>query len=309
MAAMNGLISSLIQNAGQAVANTIKAAFDVKDKLKGAKKDLAKQKALAKEGMPAGNQALSMMNDAGTESGDTKETMRTQMASLANQTAAAMNKAGASDVSVSQNTDKSLGDSTSEMIQLSQQADAMAKAASQQSKTGLKTEVAVERAARVKENAVAMALFAQASGDQDGKEEERGRFLAENPEMVAKVLSDMNSNATDMTEQLGVASAQEILTQMIQSKDPNLQKAAAGAIANMPHNASANMENVMDAFTDPIDGIFDKEGMMAFMNTISNEGGELGQKMAREMLDSGSPYDPDTAKVKSGRFKSCKKLI
>ena len=67
-----------------------------------------------------------MMNDAGTESGDTKETMRTQMASLANQTAAAMNKAGASDVSVSQNTDKSLGDSTSEMIQLSQQADAMA---------------------------------------------------------------------------------------------------------------------------------------------------------------------------------------
>ena len=46
--------------------------------------------------------------------------------------------------------------------------------------------------------------------------------------MVAKVLSDMNSNATDMTEQLGVASAQEILTQMIQSKDPNLQKATWG---------------------------------------------------------------------------------
>ena len=33
----------------------------------------------------------------------------------------------------------------------------------------------MERAARVKRNAV-MALFAQASGDQDGKEEERGRF-------------------------------------------------------------------------------------------------------------------------------------
>ena len=63
-------------------------------------------------------------------------------------------------------------------------------------------------------------------------------------------------------------------------------------------------KNVMDAFTDPIDGIFDKEGMMAFMNTINNEGGELGQKMAREMLDSESPYDPDTAKVKSGRFKA-----
>ena len=45
----------------------------------------------------------------------------------------------------------------------------------------------------------------------------------------------------------------------------------------MPHNASANMENVMMR-TDPIDGIFDKEGMMAFMNTISNEGGELVKK-------------------------------
>ena len=55
MAAMNGLISSLIQNAGQTVANTIKAAFDVKDKLE-VRKRIWPNEGISKERMPAGNQ-------------------------------------------------------------------------------------------------------------------------------------------------------------------------------------------------------------------------------------------------------------
>ena len=88
-----------------------------------------------------------------------------------------------------------------------------------------------------------------------------------------------------------------MLIKMISSDDPNLQQAAAGAIANLPQSAAANMENVMDAFTD-VEGAMDSEAVMNFMEKVSNSKG--GEKIARDMLDSGSPVKHETVrKVKN----------